>query len=207
MEYNVEKREIIFQDKILNELDKLMIDFAEILNNYSDYVIVSGYVSILLGRSRSSEDIDLLIPRMPISQFTDFFKELVKKGYECANSMIVDEAYSMMDYLGIRFFKKGNPVPNIELKAIKNDLDKYSFDNRLRVVLNEKNLFISPLELQIAYKLFLAADGTEEEISSDKDIEDARHLYSLFYDKINKDEMYLFMDKLKVRYKLKWLEK
>ena len=57
------------------------------------------------------------------------------------------------------------------IQEIKNDLDKYSYENKIKVILGEKILFISPLELQIAYKLFLAAEGLEKELQSDKDIE------------------------------------
>jgi len=32
---------------------------------------------------------------------------------------------------------------------VKDDFDRYSIDNRLEVVLGEKRLFISPIELQI----------------------------------------------------------
>ena len=59
--------------------------------------------------------------------------------------------------------------------------------------------------MQIAFKLFLAADGTEGELKSDKDIEGARHLYRILKDKINKAEMINIIDKLNVRKKLKWL--
>ena len=45
-------------NKELNKLDKFVIDFCKLLDRY---VIVSGYVSILFGRSRSTEDVDLLI--------------------------------------------------------------------------------------------------------------------------------------------------
>ncbi|MBI2141461.1 hypothetical protein HYU16_03480, partial [Candidatus Woesearchaeota archaeon] len=44
-------------DKVLNELDKFVLKFIKILEKHADYVIVSGYVSILFGRSRSTEDI------------------------------------------------------------------------------------------------------------------------------------------------------
>ena len=206
MEYDFDKREIIFSDKTLNDLDVFMIDFSNILEKYTDYVIVSGYVSILLGRSRSSEDIDLLIPEIKISTFSRLFHELLHNGYECANTSILEEAFDMLNSFAIRFFKAGYPIPNIEFKIIKNDLDRYSFEHKFKVILKNKILCISPLELQIAYKLFLAADGTDEELSSDKDIEDAKHLYKLFKDKINKEELLLFVDKLKVRNKMRWLK-
>jgi len=53
----------------------------------------------------------------------------------------------------------------------KNELDMWSIMHRIKVVLNGNKFFTSPLELQIPYKLFLG---------SEKDIEDAKHLYNVF---------------------------
>ena len=50
-------------------------------------------------------------------------------------------------------------------------------------------MFISPLELQIPFKLYL---GTE------KDIEDAKHLYLLFKTELDLDALKEFNRKLKV---------
>lgn len=205
MEYNTIKKEI-YLDKVLNELDKFMINFAGILEKYTSYVVVSGYVSILLGRSRATEDIDLLVPKISFDKFSALFKELLDSGYECANTSNVNDAYEMWDDFAVRFFKIGEPRPNIEFKMIKTDLDRYSFDNRIKVIIENKIFFISPLEMQIPFKLFLAADGTDEELISDKDIEDARHIYQLFKDKINKDEMFRIIDMLKVRKRMRWIE-
>ena len=66
MKYDTDKKEIIL-DKELNELDKYVLEFIKILEKHVDYVIISGYVSILLGRSRSTEDIDLFIAATAIS--------------------------------------------------------------------------------------------------------------------------------------------
>ncbi len=207
MEYDSTKREIVFSGKIINELDRFTIDFINILEKYTNYVIVSGYPAILLGRSRATEDVDLLTPQMNFYEFNNLFGELVRNGYECANTMIINEAYEMLNDFAIRFFKKGYPIPNIEFKMIKRELDRYSFENRIKVIFDEFILFISPLELQIAYKLFLAADGSDEELASDKNIEDAKHIYTLFKDKINKEELLSFINKLGVINKMRWLEK
>ena len=57
--------DIKYSDKIefekeLNNLDKFTIAFTQILNESKiNYALVSGYVSILFGRNRASEDIDL----------------------------------------------------------------------------------------------------------------------------------------------------
>lgn len=204
MIYNKEKREII-SERELNDLDKFAIDFTNIIKKYADYVIVSGYVSILLGRSRATEDIDLLIPNIKLTEFILLWDDLKKNEFECINTSDPREAFDMLKEHAIRFFTKV-PVPNMEVKIIKNDLDKYSYENKIKVILNKKILFISPLELQISYKLFLAAEGLEKELQSDKDIEDAKHLYVIFKEKINKEVLLYFCRKLNVEGKLKLLK-
>jgi len=81
----------------------------------------------------------------------------------------------------------------------KNSKQTQSFfdDNKIKVLLNKDILYISPIELQIAYKLFLG---------SDKDIEDARHIYRLLKEKINKQELLYSFEKLNVSGKFGLLE-
>ena len=205
MEYNKDKREIKL-DRELSKLDKFVLDFIKVLEKHIDYVIISGYVSILLGRTRATEDVDLLVSPITLKEFEFLWEDLEKNNFECINTSNTKEAFGMLKEHAIRFFKKGKPVPNIEFKVIKTDLDKFSFENKIKVILGKIGLLISPLELQIAYKLFLAADGTDEELQSDKDIEDARHLYKLFKEKINKEEFLSFIDKLNVKKRMRFLE-
>ena len=48
-----------------NRLDELAIAFSHVLDRFSiDHVYISGYVSILAGRARSTEDVDVLIERI-----------------------------------------------------------------------------------------------------------------------------------------------
>ncbi len=185
MEYDAEKREIKLERKI-NELDKFVVDFCSILD---DYVIVSGYVSILFGRSRATEDVDLLVPAMSEKEFLNIWRKLYDAGFECLNTAKTREAFDMLKEHAIRFARKNKPLPNMEFKLIKNDLERYSFENKLKVNLKTGSLFISPIEMQIAFKLSLG---------SEKDIEDAKHLYVLFKDKINKEELLSLIEKLEV---------
>ena len=43
-------------------------------------------VSILFGRSRSAEDVDLIIPKMPFDEFADFLKRMKSSGFERINT-------------------------------------------------------------------------------------------------------------------------
>lgn len=176
--------------KELNDLDKLVIDFVKILDrNKIKYVLVSGYVSILFGRSRSSEDIDLIVKKISKKRFSALWKELSKKNFECIIPDNFESAYEyLMNRTSIRFCIKGQFIPNIEFKFPKvQELDNWVLNNGKQVILNRNVIKISSIELQIAYKLFL---------SSDKDIEDARHLYKLFEEKLDKTMLKQFLVKL-----------
>jgi hypothetical protein len=190
MDIKVLKSRIEFE-KELNALDKFVIDFTSILNKLNiKYVIVSGYVSILFGRSRTSEDIDFIVEKIDFGQFRELWKNVYTE-FECIIENNTKDAYEQYLLTGqaIRFSKKGRFVPNVEMKFPKIDLDFWVLEERREVLLNNYKLFISPLELQIPFKLFLG---------SEKDIEDARHLYSIFKDKIDLKLLQEFNRKLKI---------
>lgn len=176
-------------DKELNELDELVLDFVRLLDKKKvKYVIVSGYVSILFGRSRSSEDIDIIAEKISKRKFATLWRDLTKRFLCIAVS---DSASAYDAYLlaptSLRFHKKGRPVPNIEFKFPKTDLDRWTLENSRRVILNGKTIRVSAVELQISYKLFL---GTE------KDIEDGRYLYHVFGQYLDREMLKFFLEKL-----------
>lgn len=178
-------------EKELNALDAFVIDFTTILNRLNiNYVIVSGYVSILFGRNRTSEDIDLILEKMNLEKFKSLWNELSKE-FECIITDNVNLAYK--DYLNmnnaIRFSRKENFIPNIEIKFPKSELDTWTLSNKKEVLLNNHLLFISPFELQIPFKLVLG---------SEKDIEDAKYLYNIFKSHLNMHSLSKFNRKLNI---------
>jgi len=190
MEIEFKDDTIIF-NRELTLLDSFVLDFIENLEkNNIKYVIVSGYVAILFGRSRISEDVDLLIEHIQFENFLNFWSQM-EQNYECLNTGNSYEAYNdyLENHLAIRIAKKGCFIPNIELKFVKNDLDRYSLEHRKHVNLADRLLYLSPLELQIPYKLFLG---------SEKDIEDARFLFKLFKDNLDNVMLKMFLGKLKI---------
>jgi hypothetical protein len=191
MELRYEHGGIIIENKVFTALDTFVADFTKVLEEYIDYVIVSGYVVILFGRARGTEDIDTIIGYMNKDTFTSFYQRLIREGYYFLNSEDVNGLYEMLEEgLRVRIAKEDTIIPNIELKFMKDDFDRYSIDNRLEVIIGEKHLFISPIELQIPYKLYLG---------SDKDIEDAIYLWDIFKEKVDISLMKRFMKALNVR--------
>jgi len=138
MELEFKGNEIIMRGKTITELDKF-----------------------LFGRSR---DIDVLIEPITYNKFKELYEKTVKRGYYFLNSDRPNNLYEMLEErLAVRIAKEDTIIPNIELKFTKNEFDKFSIQNRLKVVVNGEQVYISPIEIQIAYKLYLG---------SDKDVED-----------------------------------
>lgn len=190
MDLKYDQNKVIIKDKVLTSLDRFVLDFTGLLEEHVNYVVVSGYVVILFGRARGTEDIDIIIRRMDKEDFATLYHELREEGYYFLNPENENGLYEMLDEgLRIRTAKENTIIPNIELKFIKDDFDRYSIDNQLEVFIDQKHLNISPIEIQIPYKLYLG---------SDKDIEDAIYLWEIFKDKMDISNLRKFMKSLKV---------
>jgi len=184
----------------LSALDQFVLDFVPLLEKAGiEYVVVSGYVAIVFGRSRGTEDVDVLIRRPSAAEFHKLW-ELLEPGFECHNAETAEKA--LHEYLeaglALRFSKKGEFIPNMEVKNAAHTLHQYALDNRLELLLNGRKVFISPLELQVAYKLYLG---------SEKDLEDARFLYQLFKGHLNEKTLHEAAVGLKVEGRLAWLKR
>jgi len=180
----------------LSELDKDVLEFTQILDACKvDYVIVSGYVAILTGRSRSTEDIDIILESLSETETEQLVTELKDRGY-WGMAMPLDEMYSMLNEGSrIRIAEDGEMYPNFETWFVSNDVEREALSNPLTVEFEEGEIQISPLELQIAYKLRLAqaADSL-----SGKDFEDALHLYLTFEERFNTEQLETYVNELGV---------
>jgi len=184
-------RTILINGKVVTALDRFVASVTEIIKRYTDYVIVSGYVAILFGRARGTEDIDLFIDYMDKDMFRSFCEEILARGFYFLNSDDVGEIYSMVrDGLAVRIAEKEKIIPNIEMKFKKDDFDRYAMNMAKVVTFEDIQFYISPIELQIAYKLYL---------ESDKDIEDAVYLWVLFEEMPDDDLLRTFMERLHVQ--------
>ncbi len=182
-------------DKELSELDKQVIKFIKLIKKSGTrYVLVSGYVAILFGRSRTTEDIDLFINKIDYGTFQKLFNRMVDDGYWAVDSDSLDDAFSrLQEGLSIRMAKNDTVIPNFEIKFAKKTTDFISLDRPLKVIVNNNELLMSPLEIQIPFKVWLG---------SEKDIEDAAHLYELFGKLLDKKLMADMSKRLKVERKM-----
>ena len=76
-------------------------------------------------------------------------------------------------------------------------MNYYSLENKVVVEIGGKRLNTSRMELQIPFKLYLG---------SDKDIEDAIHLWEIFKGRLNMEVFNGFLKRLNVEEKMKLLE-
>jgi len=172
-------------ERELSELDRFTIDFVDIIKKHTDYVIVSGYVAILLGRARASEDVDIIIPERSIEEFRKLNKAIIERGFYCLNTDTIEDIYGYLeDNLAVRYAKKGTAIPNIELKFARKQISKIALKDSIIVDINNINMNISCLELQIAFK--------EKVLMSEKDLEDAKHIRAVAKGHLDTDKIKIY---------------
>ncbi len=189
MEIDIKEKEIEIREKELTALDYFILDFVENLEGLIDYVIVGGYVPVLFGRCRGTEDIDILIQDISEEKFKKFLKR-IKGKYELLIPDDMEKAFrDLKQGNPIRFCRKGIIVPNAELRIAKTDYQKYSLKNALKIKFGGKTIKVSPIEMQIAYKLF----------TNDRhDQMDARFLFKLLRRYINIEVLRKLIEDLKI---------
>ncbi|WP_049934756.1 hypothetical protein [Haloplanus natans] len=156
-----------------NQLDELAIEFAEILGQFDiKHVYIAGYVSILAGRARSTEDIDILIEQIDEEAVDELAETLDENGFWSPAMPLT----SMYERDNIWVAPTNQITPHLEVKFARDEFDRASLENSITARIGGKTVPIGPLELQIAYKLHLGAQ---------EDIEDAVHLYTLFEESLS----------------------
>ena len=160
-----------------NHLDDLAIEFSNLLNQFDiGHVYIAGYVSILAGRARSTEDVDVLIEEIDETTADELASALADEGFWGA-AMPLDSLYEMLaNGDNIWVAPDGQVTPHLEVKFARDEFDRASLENSITARIGNETVPIGPLELQIAYKLYLGAE---------KDLEDAVHLYTMFEESLS----------------------
>jgi hypothetical protein len=173
-----------------NRLDELAIAFSTLLDEFAiRHVYVAGYVSILAGRARSTEDIDVLIERVDEQTLNELAARLEAEGF-WGPAMPLSSMHEMLaggDNIWVA--PTDEVTPHLEVKFARDQFDRASLDNAITARIDDTEIPIGPLELQIAYKLSL---GTRT------DIEDAVHLYTLFEESLSVSRLETWVGKLGV---------
>ncbi|MFW5846927.1 MAG: hypothetical protein ACOCUU_02085 [Nanoarchaeota archaeon] len=171
------KEDKIIINRELTELDMFVKNFLEIIKDYTNYLIVSGFVSISTGRVRGTEDIDMLLPLLDKEKFLELFKELNEKGYWCYQTESEEEAYEYLENLhSLRFAKKNEMFPNMEVIPVteKRKAKYFELTHPQIIKIQDFEFHIPWIEFEITYK--------EKVLKGKKDLEDAQHLRSFFSD-------------------------
>ena len=172
-------------------LDEIAEDFAKIIEKHCKYIIVSGFVAIAHGRSRGTEDIDMIIEKLSKEKFILLHNDLEKAGFECMQSLKAEVIYD--NYLSkgdsVRYTKKNEMLPEMELKFVKDELDELQIRTREKMPFTGIDVYFSSIEMNIAFK--------EELLKSDKDLEDAKHLRIVYKEGINEKEINKIKEKIK----------
>ncbi len=102
------KDDRIIIDKPLTGLDELVVGVANVLDEAGvQYSVVAGYVAILLGRSRATEDIDLIVEQFSKEKADDLATALKGAGY-WGSAMPLDDMWATLtENLNVRVSAEG----------------------------------------------------------------------------------------------------
>ena len=164
-----------------NILDGFALKFCKVVEKYVKYIIVSGFVAISHGRKRTTEDIDMIIEKLPKGKFILLHHDLIKNGFYCIQSSNPEEVYEYINSGdSIRYTDNDSFFPpEMELKFVKDEIDELQIRTRKKFEFTGLDLWFSSMEFNIAFK--------EELLGSAKDIEDARHLRIIYKDDIDNE--------------------
>ncbi len=162
-----------------------------LINNPIKYIIVSGFVAISHGRRRTTEDIDMIIEKIPFEKFEILHKELNRAGFYCLQS---DKTWDIYDYLkngdSVRYLRKGTFLPpEMEVKFVKDEIDELQIKTRKKLDFTGLDIWFSSIEFNIAFK--------EELLKGNKDLEDARHLRIIYKGSLDNNLISSIKEKIK----------
>src|SRR3989344_6035864 len=137
-----------------NILDKFAENFCEIVEKHVKYIVVSGFVAISHGRSRATEDIDMIIERMSFNDFEKMHNELTRKGFICMQSSKIEDVYDYLDKGdSIRYVEREDMLPpEMEVKFVKDEIDKLQIKERKTSIFTGLDIWFSSIEMNVAFK-------------------------------------------------------
>lgn len=165
-----------------NILDEFCIKFCNIVEKHCKYIIVSGFVAISSGRTRATEDIDMIIEKMPLEKFKALHSDLLKNGFVCMQSDSAEEVFSYLaDKISVRYTIRDKPLPEMEVKFAKDALDDYQIKTRIKLPSTGLDIWFGSINMNIAFK--------EEALKSEKDLKDADHLRKVYAEMVDEHEI------------------
>ncbi|MFC5277166.1 hypothetical protein ACFPM1_00065 [Halorubrum rubrum] len=146
-------------------LDELAIGFSRLLSRLeSDHVFVAGYVAILAGRSRSTEDVDVFIERWSSGRIDDLVTELERDGYR-GPAMPLSETYgTLASGTSVWVAPDGETTPHLEViprRRVRSCLPGER-DRRTRRRRNDPDLAVGASVLSRWYLRLQGANGVSE---------------------------------------------
>ena len=84
-------------------LDEFAEDFCEVVDKHCKYIICSGFVAIAHGRSRGTEDIDMIMTKLSLEEFEKLHADLIKNNFKCIQSENPKSIYEEYRQRAIKF--------------------------------------------------------------------------------------------------------
>jgi hypothetical protein len=184
---------ILVIDRELSEFDRRAFAFFDLLDDVGiDYLVVSGYLLLLTGRQRMTEDVDLILSIQTTDRFDELATRLGEEGY-VANPPPLDRLPEFIEEGHVGVHAEEARVPTFDISLGDTQIERDAFADSLSVEVGGKTLQVTPFEQQIAYKLSMLYDPTDH---TAMDFLDALHLYRVFEEHIDMNSLRNYAQRL-----------
>jgi hypothetical protein len=114
-----------------NELDELAIAFSEVLTRLDiEQVFIAGYLAILIGGARATDDIDVLVEPLSETEADRLVQELREQG--CWGPAMLEVMYgNLSSGTNIWVAPADQMIPHLEVKFPTDEFDRASLTNSI----------------------------------------------------------------------------
>lgn len=176
---------------VIMDLKNLLTFLRKIEALNLDYMITGSVASILYGRPRLTQDMDVVVI-FPASKIGVFVKSFDIDDYYCPPDEAILEAIRLGDKGHMNVIDQNTGFKIDIYPAGSDDLTKWGFENKKRVELIEgEEVWVAPPEYVILKKLVYYGEG-----GSQKHIEDIKGMLEVSGDQINPSFIEMWASKL-----------
>jgi len=168
----------------MNEIDDILARLEVVFTKSElKYVIVGGLAAILIGKPRTTLDIDLIIENDP-EKIQIFFDELKENDFDVMDDQV---QLALNENTNISVFDKRS-ILRLDIKTPRNKLDFGVLNESVQIEQNNIKIFVAPVEYILLGKVWYLGNINgipDEELLEYNDVQDFLNVYAQNKDRID----------------------
>ena len=170
------------------EFDEIANSFSTILADHDvSHVFVWGYVATLIGPTEAIETIDVVLEPLDRESFEPVASAIEEAGFWGVATPVAEAFDPLSNGEPVSMAPSDQVIPYLEVTFADDEVDEECLRGSMTAEVGDAELPIGPLELQVAYKLYLVHRTS---------FEDAVDLYSMVEERLDQPKLRQWCERL-----------